>query len=160
TKLDATGSTLLYSTYLGGRGADQGQGIAVDASGNAYVTGFTYSTDFPTTEGAFQTTLGGNGVTNAFVTKLATLACQQVSLVDPVPDLLSGQAVTSDSAVLAIAGRVVQGVAADGVTQVVLRIPARSVGDQVSLTVMHDQSTSSTSVGEDGAVADVVAPSF
>ena len=60
---------LSYSTYLGGSGSDEGQGIAVDAAGNAYVTGLTQSTDFPTTPGAFQTTYGG-GEFDAFVTKL------------------------------------------------------------------------------------------
>jgi hypothetical protein len=59
---------LAYSTYLGGNSADEGYGIAVDASGNAYATGFTASSDFPTTLGAFQTTYGGG--TDAFVTKL------------------------------------------------------------------------------------------
>src|SRR5437879_12463271 len=59
TKLNATGSALLYSTYLGGSNYDWGQGIAVDADGNAYVTGGTSSSDFPTTAGAFQTTYGG-----------------------------------------------------------------------------------------------------
>jgi hypothetical protein len=47
-KLNAAGSALVYSTYLGGGDAEFGQAIAVDASGNAYVTGYTYSTDFPT----------------------------------------------------------------------------------------------------------------
>lgn len=60
--------TLLYSTYLGGTGYDEGKGIAVDAAGNAYVTGRTNSTDFPTTPGSFQTT--GSGI---FVTKLSAL---------------------------------------------------------------------------------------
>jgi hypothetical protein len=69
TKLDSTGSALVYSTYLGGSSSDeQGDGIAVDASGNAYVTGFTLSSDFPTTPGALQTTL--QGFSDAFVTKL------------------------------------------------------------------------------------------
>src|SRR5205085_10726396 len=48
TKLNASGSALIYSTYLGGSGGDAGLGIAVDAAGNAYVAGRTGSTDFPT----------------------------------------------------------------------------------------------------------------
>ena len=59
---------LVYSTYLGGSDFDQGYAIAADSAGNAYVTGETFSTNFPTTPGAFQTTL--NGVGDAFVTKL------------------------------------------------------------------------------------------
>src|SRR5437773_487076 len=73
SKLDAAGSALLSSTYLGGSGADAGYGIAVDTLGNAYVTGETRSTDFPTTPGAIQTTYSGgcvNGVVATFVTKL------------------------------------------------------------------------------------------
>ena len=69
TKLNATGSSLLYSTYLGGSADDQGSAIAVDTAGNAFVTGSTSSLDFPLTTGAFQTTFGG-GVTDAVVTKL------------------------------------------------------------------------------------------
>ena len=59
---------LSYSTYLGGSSDDVGDGIAVDAAGDAYVTGYTSSTNFPTTAGAFQSSLGG--AMNAFVTKL------------------------------------------------------------------------------------------
>jgi hypothetical protein len=71
TKLDRTGSGLIYSTYLGGTRFDLGQGIAVDAAGNAYVTGYTDSTDFPTTAGAFQTTHGGiTDNWDVFLTKL------------------------------------------------------------------------------------------
>src|SRR5204862_138035 len=71
-KLNPAGSALVYSTYLGGSGFDSGAGIAVDAAGNAYVTGFTASTDFPTTAGAFQTTFVNafDSDTDAFVTKL------------------------------------------------------------------------------------------
>ncbi|HKZ63500.1 MAG TPA: PKD domain-containing protein, partial [Thermoplasmata archaeon] len=69
-KLDATGSTLVYATFLGGSGYDDGIGIAVDVSGSAYVTGSTYdaATDFPTTPGAYDTT--HNGGYDAFVAKL------------------------------------------------------------------------------------------
>jgi hypothetical protein len=65
-KLNATGSAILYSTYLGGTLADQANAVAVDGQGNAYVTGHTSSLDFPTMN-PFQTA-GGNG--DAFVTKL------------------------------------------------------------------------------------------
>ena len=58
---------LIYSTYLGGSGFDQGYAIATDAVGNAYVTGQTAAIDFPTTAGAFQTNYGGG---DAFVAKL------------------------------------------------------------------------------------------
>lgn len=62
---------LVYSTYLGGGAIDQGLAIAVDASGNAYVTGRTKSTDFPATDGAFDTTLGGTGGNeDAFMAKV------------------------------------------------------------------------------------------
>src|SRR5206468_2555989 len=47
-KLDGTGRTLLYSTYLGGRGDDTGNSIAIDSNGNAYMVGETNSNDFPT----------------------------------------------------------------------------------------------------------------
>jgi hypothetical protein len=68
SKLNATGSALLYSTYLGGSGEDRGSGIAVDATGSAYVTGFNFSVDFPTSSGALQTNFGGHS--DAFVSKL------------------------------------------------------------------------------------------
>jgi hypothetical protein len=69
TKLNASGSALTYSTFLGGADFDGGQGIAVQG-GRAYVTGDTDSSDFPTTQGAYDTTY--NGETDAFVTKLPT----------------------------------------------------------------------------------------
>lgn len=74
TKLSADGESLIYSTYLGGSLPDYGSGIAVDSEGSAYITGVTYSNDFPTTTGAFQTLNkgGDNYLTNAFVAKIAT----------------------------------------------------------------------------------------
>ncbi len=67
SQLDATGQTLVYSSYLGGSGADFGQGIAVDSSGNAYVTGFTQSSNFPIVN-AYQSGLDGSS--DAFVAKV------------------------------------------------------------------------------------------
>ena len=68
TKLNPSGTALLYSTYLGGTGSDEGNAIAVDSVGSAYVAGSTTSTNFPTAF-AFQNTYGG-GAVDAFVTKL------------------------------------------------------------------------------------------
>ena len=68
TKLSADGSTVLYSTYLGGGGIDSGNGIAVDTGGNAYITGNTTSSNFPLIN-SYQGSL--HGAQNAFVTKLA-----------------------------------------------------------------------------------------
>jgi hypothetical protein len=58
TKLDPTGSVLLYSTYLSGNGTDTATGVALDPSGNGYVTGFTTSTNQPSGTSAFPATLG------------------------------------------------------------------------------------------------------
>jgi uncharacterized protein (TIGR03437 family) len=78
-KLNSSGATLQYSTYLGGSGCEVGTGIAVDLSGNAYITGATTSSNFPTA-GALQNNLGGGSCAplgggsytcpDAFVTKL------------------------------------------------------------------------------------------
>jgi hypothetical protein len=68
-KLNPTGTGLIYSTYLGGGGQDTGTSIAIDSSGNAYIAGFTYSSYFPTTTGAFQPTYAGDG--DGFIAKLS-----------------------------------------------------------------------------------------
>ncbi len=68
TKINAAGSALLYSTFLGGASSDRGYGIALDASGNAYVTGQTGSTNYPTLN-ALQS--APRGSIDAFVTKLS-----------------------------------------------------------------------------------------
>ena len=60
TKLNTTGSALAYSTFLGGTQVDNGERISVDSSGSAYVLGFSSSTDYPTTPGAFDTTANGD----------------------------------------------------------------------------------------------------
>jgi hypothetical protein len=74
-KLNATGSALTYATYLGGSGdvdGERAQRIIFDDSGNAYVTGYTNSPDFPVTSDAYQSTNKGlpNHAANAFLTEL------------------------------------------------------------------------------------------
>ncbi len=66
-KLNASGTALLYATYIGGNGQDNASSIAVDAAGNAYVTGFTASPNFPVKD-ALQAT--NRGTSNAFIMKL------------------------------------------------------------------------------------------
>lgn len=82
TKLNATGSALMYSTYLGGTRGELGIGIVVDTAGQAYITGLTHSPDFPTTPGAFDRVCGtdgncnpfrGFGSSDVFITKLNTM---------------------------------------------------------------------------------------
>ncbi len=68
TKLSPDGATLLYSTFVGGSGTDRANALALDSSGDVYVTGSTDSLDFPTTTGVLKTTAPGN--TDAFVFKL------------------------------------------------------------------------------------------
>ena len=72
TKLDPTGSSLVYSTYLGGTQQDQSPSITVNGAGSAFVTGQTWSADFPTTPGAFQTTCKASvtGCVDAFIAKI------------------------------------------------------------------------------------------
>jgi beta-lactam-binding protein with PASTA domain len=70
TKLNPSGSQLLYSTYLGGSNQDSSNGIAQDGVGGIYVAGEATSTNFPTTTGAYQATNAG-GVSDAFIAKLA-----------------------------------------------------------------------------------------
>ncbi len=75
TKMNSSGSALIYSTYFGGLGGggatpEQANAVAVDAGGNAYVTGVTSSSNFPVTAGALRTSY--NGSVDSFVTKLST----------------------------------------------------------------------------------------
>ena len=67
-KLNAVGSSLLFSSYFGAASAEEGQGIALDSTGGVYVTGYTDSSGFPTTSGAFDTSYDNNG--DAFVLKI------------------------------------------------------------------------------------------
>ena len=69
-KLNASGSAMLYATYLSGNGLSVPQGIAIDAAGDAFVVGFTQAADFPVTPGAFQTGYFPSAEYMEFVTKL------------------------------------------------------------------------------------------
>jgi len=69
TKINAAGSSLLYSTYLGGSGTDRGSAVVIDGNGNAYLAGYSGSADFPT-ENAFQNNFGGSF--DAFVAQINT----------------------------------------------------------------------------------------
>ena len=69
TKLNSAGSALAFSTLLGGSNPDEGSFVALDAVGAAYLVGFTGSSNFPTTSGAFDTTYNGNA--DAFVSKVS-----------------------------------------------------------------------------------------
>jgi probable HAF family extracellular repeat protein len=91
--------------------------------------------------------LGGNSVA-------ATAISSPGVLFDPVPDLLIGPAVTTDTNLLSSFGTPVGGAAADGVTQVVIKIPAASVNDQVTVTLFNDQSLSGQNIlpNEDGGL--------
>ena len=74
TAFDPAGSGPLYSTYLGGSSGDEGTGIALDASGNAYVTGGTLSVNFPIV-GGFHTTGAEDQVMDGFIAKISAIGC-------------------------------------------------------------------------------------
>jgi RHS repeat-associated protein len=84
TKLNGAGTTLVYSSFLGGNGDDEATGVALDAQGTAYLTGFTSSTNFPTANPS-QLSNGG-GTYDAFVSKVAAV---------PAPPALT--TITTDS---------------------------------------------------------------
>ena len=113
TKLDATGSALLYSTYLGGTTFDAAFGIAVDQGGHVYVAGSTNSTDFPTTPGAFQTVKSNpqSFAGDFFVTKLDPAQAGAASLI--YSTYLGGSFDEGLGAVAGIAGPPVGGIAVD-----------------------------------------------
>jgi hypothetical protein len=105
TKLNSTGTSLLYSTYIGGTGGEYGYGIAVGPNGNVYIAGLTFSSDFPVVRG-FQTSTGTT-LGNGFVAQIDTTQTGQASLIystylggggnstNPIGDFAGGIAVDS-----------------------------------------------------------------
>lgn len=85
TKLNPTGSGLVYSSYLGGEGDDVATALTIDSGGDAYVTGHTSSGTFPVTPGAFQELMNGTG--DAFVTKFPLAAITSVSITGIIPSV-------------------------------------------------------------------------
>jgi hypothetical protein len=104
SKLNPAGNALVYSTFLGGTGPDISTGIAVDSTGNAYVTGYTFSSDFPTTPGAFQSPCGSNCAAEVFVTKLFIAAATTTTLSSSPNPSTYGQAVTFTAVVASSVG--------------------------------------------------------
>ncbi len=100
TKLNAAGSALVYSTYLGGSSGDMtfGGGIAVDGSGNAYVTGDTTSTDFPTATPFQSTKTGGSDV---FIAKISDVAAGCMYSIAPTNESFSASGGSGSVAVMA-----------------------------------------------------------
>ena len=88
TRFDVTGAALIYSTYLGGAAYDNANAIALDIQGNAYVAGYTNSTDFPITPGAFQTTTKSGTGNHVFVTRLSNVAIYRDFNGDGMTDVL------------------------------------------------------------------------
>jgi uncharacterized repeat protein (TIGR01451 family) len=126
TKLSPTGSALVYSTYLGGSDYDQANGIALDSARNAYVTGWTISTNFPT-KNPFQGANGGGGNEDAFVTKIGLVADLQITNSAP-GSVTSGSTLTYTI--------VVNNLGPDDATKVAIRdtTPAGSTFNSVSVS--------------------------
>ena len=107
-KFNPTGTALIYSTRLGGNSTEMANGIAVDGSGNAYVVGQTYSSNFPTTIGAFQRVKQVANYSNAFLTKLNATGTALIY------STLLGGSVINTSNVSASIGDAGQAIAIDG----------------------------------------------
>src|SRR3984957_14450098 len=81
TKLSPSGTSLMYSTFLGGSGDNRAFGVALDPSNNVYLIGWTTSSDFPVTANAFQTSYVPGAVSNVFVTEINPAASGAAGLV-------------------------------------------------------------------------------
>jgi beta-propeller repeat-containing protein len=100
-EIDPTGGTVLFSSFMGGSEDDYPGGMAIDTIGDIYLTGYTYSSDYPVTPSAFQTALAGQ--INMFVSKIAADSVPAVTLTAPSvqsPIASVGSASPSDTIVL------------------------------------------------------------
>jgi len=93
-EIDPTAASQLFATYLGGSSDEYSSSMALDSSGNIYVTGNTDSTDYPITQGAFQTILAGDS--NAFISKISPASAAAVSAT-PLSLDFSAQALSTTS---------------------------------------------------------------
>jgi hypothetical protein len=91
-RLAANGTSLLYSTYLGGSINDFGYGVAVDADNDAYITGYSLSHDYPVTSGAFDTLFVGGTNPQSFVSKIDPTP--EPIVIQPIPSVVGGNDVT------------------------------------------------------------------
>ncbi len=87
-------------------------------------------------------------------------AAASFAMVDPVPELLNGPAITTDPNALATGGTAVQGVAAEGVAEIVLRVAASAADESFTFTVINDQNQPSTSINDDGAIGAAGSPTI
>jgi hypothetical protein len=101
TKINPAGTAFVYSTCLGGSSYDNGLGVAVDSAGNAYVTGYSSSSDFPTLD-PLQPAIGGG--LDVFLSKIYPLAGTTTTLSSSPNPSISGQAVTFTAVVSSGAG--------------------------------------------------------
>lgn len=98
TIMSAAGDELIFSTYLGGRGQDDGNGIALDSHNNIYVTGRTDSSDFPIVQHSYEETPNGGG--EGFVSKVSLFRTAKIDYSLPVEDVSIDQGVTRQEVIL------------------------------------------------------------
>ena len=106
SKLNSSLSSLSASTYLGGSNFDSGHAIAMDSSGNVYVTGITSSTDFPTTSGAYDVSDNNSGSDKVFISKFySTLSyCEDATTIEADQTSVILQKKESDTIIVTVTG--------------------------------------------------------
>ena len=95
-EINSSATTLLMATFLGGQGWEAASGLALDTNGAVYVTGVTQSLDFPVTQSAFQTVLGGQ--TDAFIAKIDPATIASAVALSPVSLQFASQIIATTSA--------------------------------------------------------------